>query len=164
MANALEQENKNSLVIWANTFSEGDFPHSTLFAISKAICDYGCKINLKLNFSEIQGKLLQHLTTFQPLGASDGWHPSDFDGIHLPLISSDKDYGNLDISVVEGCSKTFLLEEEYVLMDSREPKQNCMKVVCKMKMGDIKYFLCRENKANVSKATVKVKGEKVDAT
>ena len=87
------------------------------------------------------------------------WHPSNFDGIHLPLISSEEDYGNLDISVVEGCSKTFLLEEEYVLMDSREPKQNCMKVICKMKMGEVKYFLCRENKSNVSKATVKqVKG------
>ena len=147
--------NNKSQVIWADTFSEGDFPHCTLFAISKAICDYGYKLNLKLNFNEIQRSLLQHLTTFQPEGASDGWHPNDFDGIHLPLISSEENYGNLDISVVEGCSKTFLLEEEYVLMDSREPKQNCMKVICKMKMGEIKYFLCRENKSNVSKAAVK---------
>ena len=45
------------------------------------------------------------------------------------MISSDEDYGNLDISVVHGCSKTFMLEEEYVLMDSRETKQNCMKVI-----------------------------------
>ena len=115
MANALEQKNNKSQVIWANTFSEGDFPHCTLFAISKAICDYGYRINLKLNFNEIQRSLLQHLTTFQPEGSSDGWHPSDFDGIHLPLISSEEDYGNLDISVVEGCSKTFFLEEKHIL-------------------------------------------------
>ena len=108
-----------------------------------------------MSFDEIQRSLLQHLTTFQPEGASYGWHPSSFDGIHLPLISSDEDHGNLDISVVEGCSKTFFLEEEYVLMDSRETKQNCMKVICKMKMEDIKYFLCRENKVNVSEATIK---------
>lgn len=148
----MEQDIERIHVVWADTFTEGDFPHCTVFAISKAICDYGNKLGLKLDFDEVRRNLFQYLKTFQPLGISEGWCPTEFDGIHLPMISSDDDYGNLDISVVKGYSKTFMLEEEYVLMDSRGTKQNCMKVICKMKMGDIRYFLCRENKRNVSNA------------
>ena len=142
-------------LIWADTSSEGDFPHCTLYAISKAICDYGRKIQCELEFEEIKSNLFQYLKLSQPSGVSDGWYPNAFDGINLPRISSfisqDTKYGNITISVTEEApSSKFMFEEEYVLMQHGKQKEHCMQVICKMKMDDIKYFLCRGNKTTAA--------------
>ena len=137
-------------LIWAQTFDQGEFPHCTLYAISNAICDYGRKVHCRLQFDEIQRTLFQYLKTCMPVGVHDGWYPDEFDGIHLPLVSlgnETDDYGNITISVTQGCPSTYIFEEEYVLVDRREPQDHCMQVICKMKMDDIKYFLCRDNRA-----------------
>ena len=83
-----------------------------------------------------------------PVGVGEEWFPDAFDGITLPLVSlgnETSDYGNITISVTPGSSSTHIFEEEYVLVDRREPQDLCMQVFCKMKMDDIKYFLCRGN-------------------
>ena len=136
-------------VIW-ETYSEDEFPFCTLLAMAKAICDYGLRINRSLHFDEVRRSLLQSLTLKQPDGATNGWHPQEFDGINLPLITSGEEetnieYGNLEIKVKKVPSCSFQFEEEYVLMDHRNSQDKCMKVICKMKMGDIKYYLCRQN-------------------
>ena len=152
-----KQKGDDCKVIW-ETFSEDEFPYCSLLAISKAVCDFGEKSDCILDFDEVRRKLLESITLKQPSSATSGWYPMDFDGINLPLVTfgtgTDREYGNLDIKVSKVLSSSFQFEEEYVLMDHRRSQQQCMKVICKMKQDDIKYYLCRRSTSVVQKRSV----------
>ena len=145
-------------LMWEYQFDQGQHPHCTLYAISRAICNAAKQFGYRLFFQEIFRQLMDLITRRKGAPSiEEGWYPDDFDRLELPLVhlnsatNEEHDYGNIRIQVTELDTLNVdphTLDDEYILVQARTTQDHCMHVICALidDTDGLPYFLCRENK------------------
>ena len=138
---------------WEYFFDQGNTSLCTLYAISRSICNASKRQNKRLLFADILNKLRYYITL--KTGELKAWFPEDFNEVTLPMIpfrninGEEEECNDIAISVkrLENFN-LFNFDEEFILVDRRNPMDHCMPVICII-VDDVDgnpYFLCRDNR------------------
>ena len=142
---------------WEYFFDQGESLQCTLFAIARSICNATRRDGYLVLFKDIMEKLTC-LRVYQS-GWYKGWYPTEFNDELLAVVpfrnmkGEDIGFRDISIKVEEDTLDTnpYIRDEEFVLVDRRDPQDHCMAVICTINgfgdgVDDESYFLCRDNK------------------